>query len=403
MKKKTNKSPQKKKSILFIPIGFAIVGVIVFLVFSQNQVNSPPEFSDYLHLENNTNVRSLPDTITDKTILPGHIFGFPIDNGLKNSINLIALSNEQHKVSIRFTASHAGALNKIIVNLRTNMENEIKIGIQEDNDGSPSGKWLGNEPGYIISKINPETKLHGVQLSDGVTLQSGKIYHIVIEPNKIISDRIWMGTYHENWLVNPLNYENPDDTWADPMMNTLFYDGKSWKMQDKWPIFVVEYTNGFSDGQPYSLMAQWVIRDTRIAGQAVRPYSDYKIGSIAFVIDKKGTPKDDFYFTIYDIENNVLEKGIFAKEGEVTNAKQWHTKILNSPVILHKNQFYQVVLSSPGSDLDNYYEVFGHEYMLDPSIGYGSTRHHLTASYDGGKNWIKWYDADAAFKFITVK
>jgi len=155
LKKKTNKPPQKKKSILFIPIGFAIVAVIVFLVFSQNQVNSPPEFSDYLHLENNTNVRSLPDTITEKTILPGHIFGFPIDNGLKNSINLIALSNEQQKTSIRFTAIHSGTLNKIIVSLRTNMENEIKIGIQEDSDGSPSGKWLGNEPGYVISKINP--------------------------------------------------------------------------------------------------------------------------------------------------------------------------------------------------------------------------------------------------------
>ena len=39
--------------------------------------------------------------------------------------------------------------------------------------------------------------------------------------------------------------------------------------------------------------------------------------------------------------------------------------------------------------------------MLDQTLGFGSTVHHLTASFDGLENWIEWYDADAAFKFIN--
>jgi len=48
------------------------------------------------------------------------------------------------------------------------------------------------------------------------------------------------------------------------------------------------------------------------------------------------------------------------------------------------------------------YYVYGHEFMLDKTLGFGSTIHHLTSTFIGPERWTEWYDADAAFKFINT-
>ena len=72
------------------------------------------------------------------------------------------------------------------------------------------------------------------------------------------------------------------------------------------------------------------------------------------------------------------------------------------PITLESGKLYRVVLYSPNSTLEDGYFVYGHEFMLDKTLGFGSTIHHLTASFDGLKSWIEWYDADAVFKFINT-
>jgi len=232
-------------------------------------------------------------------------------------------------------------------------------------------------------------------------LRENEIYHIVIEiDEKTIERNFFLITYNDNWPFTPFNHKDPDNTWEDNAINTLFFDGTSWAIQDKWPIYVIEHFDGTSDGQPYSLMAPWIIRGSSMVGQVVKPFSSYLVDEFAFVVSLDGNPTDNLYYAIYDAENNILRNGTFATPDELTKKKSWQQVKLKSPLPLESGDLYRFILSSPNTDSKNPYKVYGHEFMLDQTLGYGSVKHHLTKS-SNGIQWSKWYDADTAFKLIT--
>ncbi len=181
----------------------------------------------------------------------------------------------------------------------------------------------------------------------------------------------------------------------------LTHAGKSWLETDNWPIYVIKYSNGLSDGQPYTLFAPWIIGEERYVGQAVIPYSSYTINEISFFVGTKGDPKDDLYYAIYDSKDMVMRDGLFAKKGEFQGPPKWQSASFWPSLTFESGELYRVVLYSPESTLKDGYHVYGHEFMLDKTLGYGSTIHHLTASFNGLESWIEWYDADAAFKFVN--
>jgi len=287
--------------------------------------------------------------------------------------------------------------------MTTNMDDEIQVGLQESINGYPSGISLASGTAFPYQIIIPSTKVLEINFTKNVPIESGKTYHIVIEPTIKENDQtVLLRAYNDNWNINSLNHTDPDVTWIDPSINTLFYDGTAWSTTDNWPIFVIKYSNGISDGQPYSLFAPWIIGKERYVGQAVIPYSTYKVDKISFVVGTKGDPTDDLYYSIFDSENNNIADGLFVKQGEIDRRPLWMSQTLFPSITMEAGKLYRVVLYSPESTFKDGYHVYGHEYMLDKTLGYGSTTHHLTASFNGLKSWIEWYDADAAFKFINL-
>lgn len=390
---------------------FFLAGIVVFvsvviLSFTSgfNEYFPPPNNWQRFELidpefENSENLKMLPQKNLNIKTTQKHVFGFPIDS----SLSILEATNSQQKFSIRFTAKFSGNLSNIFLPMETNIDDEIKVGLQESIGGYPSGIWLASNTAYPHTNNLPSTNVLAINFTQNVPIESGKIYHIVIEPIIKNNDHnVLLRVYNNNWHINPLNHTDPDETWKDPSINTLFFDGQSWFVTEKWPSFVIKYSNGVSDGQPYTLFAPWIIEKKRYVGQAVIPYSNYKIDEISFVVSSKGNPMDDLHYAIYDSKNKIIRDGIFAKKGDINAFQHWWSKTVWPPIILESGKLYRVVLYSPNSTQENGYFIYGHEYMLDKTLGFGSTIHHLTASFDGLESWIEWYDADAAFKFITT-
>ncbi len=339
---------------------------------------------------------------TSRTAQP-NIIGFPIDIGLINGMNVEFIENSREKVSIRFTAKLSGEATSLAINaLASGEQHQIRVGLQEDNNGTPKGEWM-NGSGFGTSQVGGNEGFITVNLQKAVAVQKGKLYHIVIEPvENITNDRIQILTYMANGFAQPFNNDNPDIVWHDPGMNVLFYGGNGWREENKWPIFIIGYSDNNSEGQPYSLAAPWVIHDKVYVGQEFLPSSDYRIGKIAFVTSLKGEPKDKLYYEIRDSNNTIMAKGLFAEKSNLTTWQTWIEVTLDSPVTLKKGEIYRIILLSPGTDLDNAYNVYGHEFCYNDSIGYGGLQDQLTISYDSGSTWLPWEDADTIFKLTTA-
>jgi hypothetical protein len=339
---------------------------------------------------------------TSPTAQPS-IVGNPIDIELKNGMDVAFLENSKEKVSIRFTAKLSGEATSLVIKaLASEGQDQIRVGLQEDNNGTPDGKWI-NEYGFGISSVGNKEGFITVNLQRTVPILKGKVYHIVIEPaENTTKDRIPILTYMADGFAQPFNNDNPDIVWHDPRMNVLFYDLNGWREENKWPIFVIGYSDNRSEGQPYSLAAPWVIHDQVYVGQEFLPSADYIIGKIAFVVSLKAEPKDRLYYEIRDSNNTVMAKGLFAEKSNLTIWQTWIEVTLDSPVTLKKGELYRIVLLSPGTDLDNAYNVYGHEFSYNTSIGYGGLQNQMTISYDSGSTWSGWEDADAIFKLTTA-
>ncbi len=280
----------------------------------------------------------------------------------------------------------------------------MRVGLQEDKNGVPAGVWI-EEGAFATIKLGTSGEFIPLQLGSPASLVRGKIYHIVFEADQNpLNGTLAVSTYQANSSAQPLNPEDPDIVWTDPQMNVLLKSGGVWAQQNRWPIFVVKYSDGSSEGQPYSLCAQWVVHGDTWVGQSLVPASDYKVGKIAFDVSlgNSKAPQDKLYYHVLDASNNVLAEGDFTSAAQLTAAQSWVEVNLTSPVILKAGELYRIVLLSPATDLANAYYLFGHEFCFDPLIGYGALQHQLTLSLSAGVSWADNSDADALFKLTTV-
>ena len=347
-----------------------------------------------------TATASFQTKILGKQIAPGYIMGNPIDIELETGMTFNSIAAAGEKVSLRFTSRLSGDVSTLAVNgLIQSGQPKLRVGLQNDNGNTPSGNWLSSGMIAVPSSKGFMT----VNLEQPAKLKAGRTYHVVLEaPAEGPAGSAAIISYIANTPRRPLNLEDPDIPGPDEAINTLFYDGQKWTEQDQWPIFVVKYTDGRTDGQPFSLAAPWVIYTSVRAGQTVIPASTYKVGRIAFVIGKQGAPTDRLYFEVRNARNEVLTQGVFAESGEITANKVWKEVPLSAPVTLEAGNVYRIAVYSPGTDLQNAFRVYGHEFSYDTTIGYGGLQHQLVTSHDGGAIWVENPDADAIFKLTTV-
>ena len=330
--------------------------------------------------------------------------GFEVDGGLINGMNVVFIESVGQRVSIRFTAKTVGTVTEIVIHaFAYKGEPTIRIGLQEDNNGNPKGGWI-KENAFGVVQLESASGFKTIHLGTPVSLTKGQVYHIVIEAAKDPLNGIAaLTTYPGNGFAQPLNPVDPDIIWTDPQMNVLSFSGGIWNQKNKWPVFILSYSDGTSEGQPYSLVAQWVVWGKTYVGQNLMPASDYKVGKIAFVVSLgNGNPQDKLFYRIMDSNNNVLAEGVFVDRGKLTSSQTWIEATLTKPVMLEAGKLYRIVLLSPQTDLASAYYLFGHEFCYNPYIGYGSVQHQLTSTISGGDHWGDNSDADAVFKLTTV-
>jgi hypothetical protein len=343
--------------------------------------------------------------ILNKQIPPGYVMGFPIDSELINGMNVELIQSTNEKISIRFTAKLSGTATKLaIYAYALGDQIEAQVGLQGDSLGKPSGQWI-SENAFGTTLLESGSGFKTVNLQSQVALTKGQVYHLVIEAaDTSLNGIIAINTYQGKGYAQPFNPEDPDIVWDDAQMNTLLFNGANWQERNKMPIFVVIYSNGASEGQPYSLApAPWVLYGSTYVGQKIIPASDYKVGKISFALSiKANQPKDKLYYQIRDLDNVVLSEGVFADLGQLTTSNAWVETSLATPITLKAGQLYRIFIMSPQTTYDNAYYLYGHEFCYDPAIGYGGLQHQLTSSLDGGTSWGDNPDADAIFKITTV-
>ena len=370
---------------------------------SQNPTNSSTTPTNSQNSTNNP-TPTVQVKIVNKAIPSGYAMGFPADGGLIIGMNVVFIENPNQRISDRFTAKLSGTVTRLVIyGFAFEGQPTVRVGLQGDNSGNPQGQWITNKAFGDI-QLSSSSGFKEVQLGVSVALTKGQIYHVVIEA---VQDH-WSGkaaitTYQANSLAQPYNPDDPDITWSDSNMNTLFSNGQGWQEQNKWPIFVIEYSDGQQEGQPYSLIAQWVVYSSTYVGQTLIPASDYHMSEFAFVVGTgSGTPQDNLYYQVRDSSNKILAQGTFAQKGQLTNSQTWIEATLANPVTLSKGQTYRIIVLSPQTDLANAYYFFGHEFSFNAELGYGSLQHQLTSSLDGGSTWGEHPDADAVFRITNV-
>ncbi len=403
--RKRSKSKTKTVITLSIIVVLAISAVGLFSLYepdSENGNNTKPP-PDNKPNQNSTPNPTYQTKILNKQIPPGYVMGFPVDAGLIHGMNVVFIHNSNEKISIRFTAKLSGTVTKLVIYaFAYEGQPTVRVGLQEDSEGNPKGQWI-NENTFGSVQLPSSSGFKSIQLQASAAVTKGQAYHIVIEAaENPLSGTAALITYQANSLTQPFNPDDPDIIWNDAIINTISYDGDSWQEQNKWPIFVVGYSDGTSEGQPYSLVAPWVVYGSTYVGQTIIPASDYKVGKIAFDVSLKANePQDKLYYQIRDANNNILAEGIFAQPDQLTGMQKWIEATLPTPVTLKAGQLYRFVVLSPQTNLANAYHIYGHEFCYDPLIGYGSLQHQLTSSLDGGATWGDNRDADAIFKLTT--
>lgn len=393
-----------KRKVLLPLVIIVIIGISSISIILPSILNGTEPDDSTNGDTNGENNHHTDIKIVGKAIPPGYVMGNSIDIKLLSGISALYIKNSEEKVSIRFTAQLSGEVSALtIYTISSGGQPQVRVGLQGDSVGTPKGEWV-NEYGFGISKIPSNSSFITVNLQRNVTLSKGGVYHIVIETVEFnVGDEIPIRAYVANTLAQPLNDEDPDIVWPDPMINTLSYNGEKWREENKWPIFIVGYNDGRHEGQPYSLEAPWVIYSSKYVGQTIIPASNYTIGKIAFVVSVKGEPSDKLYYEIRDSRNEVLSGGLFTEASQLSIRMTWIEVTLPSPVTFKAGELYRIVLLSPGTDLKNPYHMYGHEFSYDNSIGYGGLQHQLTSSHNAGSTWFENKDADAVFKLTNTE
>ncbi len=331
--------------------------------------------------------------------------GFPVDGGLVNGMNVVFIQNSNQKASIRFTAKLSGQATSVVFDgFAYEGQPTVRFGLQRDVNGVPAGQWI-EDGAFGTVQLSSSSGFKTVHLGTPVALVKGQVYDVVIEAAETpLEGTAAVSTYQADGYAQPFSPDDPDIVWKDSNMNVLSYDGNSWHEENKWPIFVVSYSDGTLEGQPYSLLAQWVVYGSTYVGQTLVPASDYKLGTIAFDVSLGSStdPQDKLYYQVRDSDNKVLAEGVFAERGKLTASQAWVEATLPTPVTLKAGSLYRIVLLSPQTDLANAYYLYGHEFSFDTTIGYGGLQHQLTSSLGGGAAWGENPDADAVFKITTA-
>lgn len=322
---------------------------------------------------------------------------------LTGTSSIGSMTSSTRKTSLRFTAQNTAIVNTVRVYLQTERGTSpaYRFGIQGNNGGNPSGIFLGS--GTLTSN---SAGWKTITLSPAVNITAGTVYHIVIEP----SGSPTSSNYIAIRRTTPQNLFNPYSTTADSNLNTLFYNGTSWAVQNFQPMYELDFNNGTYEGNPYDSATAVNIFGANFYGEKFTVTgSDKTVTDVTFYVRKNSAtnPADSLQVVLWDADTNTLiEEGVLATAAQLTTTYANRTYTFATPRTLTVGKSYRIYLQSPASNSNRYYQT----YRLNNtnaanynSINYDGTNSIYTLSTNSGTSWTDtgiYYDL-ADFQFTV--
>ncbi len=305
-----------------------------------------------------------------------------------------SLSNSAYTISLRFTATNS----KEVSALRFYLQEErgtsptYRYGLQADNEGEPSGIWLGNNNQGYGDYQATATGWQTITLNENVSLNQDTVYHLVIEHQ---TGTINGGNNIELRRSQPLNLLHAFDGSADRQSNILFSEdsGASWLIQNHQPIYILEFSDGSYEGNPYETSEEHQIYGANYFGQQFTPAKDTIISSVGINVSENDQgPEADLILSLYNVTDNLLlATTTLTTLDQITNGVYaWQEFYFTSPLTLTAGKIYRIYISSPEADETVYYIIRSESHLDDfalNSINYGYISSFYVVSTDGGSSW----------------
>ena len=268
---------------------------------------------------------------------------------------LYRLSSPARRLSMRFTAQKSGSVNQVRVYVsRANNSGNItfRYGLQADSGGQPTGTWLS----FGTAQINATGWLT-VNLGSSASVVAGQIYHLVVQYDS--GQQPSNNRYIEIRASSPLNNIYPLNGQADPNANSLTYAG-TWQVANYQPIYLLRFSDGTFEGNPYDNSAISPIYQNNIEGEKFTLATEETLTGVNIYVGKSRTtnPADSLYVKLTDLnDNSVLADEQFLAPTDVSTTLVWKTHNFASRITLPASHTFRLEFYSTGSNNRDYYNV----------------------------------------------
>ncbi|MCX7779086.1 MAG: DUF2341 domain-containing protein [Patescibacteria group bacterium] len=159
----------------------------------------------------------------------------------------------------------------------------------------------------------------------------------------------------------PYNHSEPAKNFNDSASNVLYWNGSSWLVQNQQPIYLIGFSDGSFEGNPYDEENQ---TDNQINSSSIKIGQQFtvpagaatqKVIQTSFYLKKTGNPPD-LLLTLEKVGGSSVTKTISANT--VSNQYAWvEAPAFDEAFNLEANATYRLYLSCAGCSANNYYQV----------------------------------------------
>ena len=331
------------------------------------------------------------------------------------AINIYPLTNQNYRVSMRFTAQQSGNVNQLRVYIAAQQRGDTvfyRYGLQGNDGGNPDGSYISSATANFGS-----TGWQTINLGSPAAVTAGTVYHLVIQydsgsapvANRYISIR---ATTPNNKTV-PLNNAN------DLQASTLAYYSPplpaTWHDRNQQPLYVLGFDDSTYEGNPYDARGSRAIYGTRFEGETFTLENAKSVSGVGIYVaasqDPLNKPADDnLYVSLLDITDGlpgvpIVNGETFAQPTDLTTSFDWFEHSFSGGAqTLEAGHQYQLYFSSPAA------KVASHYLMLDMSTSNASPYYDLSwagtdaqtaRSADSGATFTDYPYIDLAYYFLV--
>lgn len=258
------------------------------------------------------------------------------------------------KISLRFTAQENKAVSLVYVDLAvTGAPGQVRLSLAADAGGVPGTV----QEGVVFTPVNG---VQSVTFMTAPVLTAGSVYHLLIEPQGSVDNL-------NNVKVEgtgPVHGFIPSHEVFDGASGFFHFDGSKWTAKSIQPVYVLHYTDGTMEGNPYTAWNIGTVHGNGTKGDfsddwvAAHQWNYSKptqvFDRVEVYLLKTGTPPDVFY-QILDLSpgaEQVLDSGLLLESGNFTS-EGWYGVNLKRPVTFATGRTYRLQLYASEGDASN--------------------------------------------------